>query len=161
MPSYTGVLGSFVPAPSNASPLALQKGESAYLFGTLATTATQLPVNDQNVALEAAPAGVTGASIAVNLQAGSEGQPPPMVTVEIRFSAAPGAGEIIAIQEADTDADGFYITPSASAYTVTVFDAVKFTARVDLSPTGGKFLRVLRTKGANAVTCTVKVTRLA
>jgi hypothetical protein len=160
MPAYPGVANAVVPVASNISPIQLEKGESQYVFGVLAATATQLPVNDQNVALEAAPIGATGASITVNLQAGNEAQTPPMITVEIRFASAPGAGESIQIQEADTDADAFYITPAAPAYTVTVFTGL-FIARVDLSPTGGKFMRVLRTKGANAVACTVKITRLA
>ena len=160
MPQYPGAVGSFVPAASNSSPIALQKGESCFVLGTLAAGATQLPVNEGNVAAEAAPAAPTVSSIAVNLQAGDEAQPPPMVCVEIRYASAPGAGEQVVIQEADTDADGFYITPSNSAYTVTAFNANN-AARVDLSPTGGKFMRVQRTKGANAVACSVKITRLA
>lgn len=157
MPNYPGAANSFVPAPSNASPIALQKGESAYLFGVLGAGATQLPVNDGNVAGEqpAAPQ----ASIAVNLQAGDEAQPAPMVTVELRFSGAPGAFNI-QIQEADTDADGFYVTPSNAAYTVTAVNANN-VARVDLSPTGGKFLRILLSSRTNAVNLTAKVTRLA
>lgn len=157
MPNYPGVQGSLVSAPSNASPIALHKGESAYLFGKLAAGATQLPINDGNVAFEAAGAAVQ-ASIAVNLQT-MDDDPAPGVSVEIAYSAAPGAGESIAVQEADTDADGFYITPSNTAYTVAVFGANN-TARTDLIPTGGKFLRVSRTKGANAVSATVKVSRL-
>ena len=160
MPPYPGAAGAFVPVASNASPIALQKGESAYVFGVLAANATQLPVNEGNVAFEAAPAGATQASIAVNLEAGSEGQPPPMVCVEVHTNGVPGAGESFAVQEADTDADGFYVTPSNAAYTISTFNANN-VARSDLSPTGGKFLRIVRTKGANAVGATVKVTRLA
>lgn len=159
MPTYPGAAGSFVSASSNLSPIALQRGESVYVLGQLAAGATQLPIHDGNVALEAAPAIATQASLAVNLQAGSETMPLPLVTVEVRFASAPGAGETIAIQEADTDADGFYITPAAASYTISTF--TNNVARVDLSPTGGKFMRVLRTKGANAVSCTVKITRLS
>jgi hypothetical protein len=160
MPSYPGTSGTFVPAASNLSPIALQKGESAYVLGVLASTATQLPVNEGNVAFEAAPAVASQASIAVNLQPTEGASPPPMVTVEIRYNGAPGASEQIEIQEADTDADAWFITPTNAAYTVTSFNANN-VARVDLSPTGGKFMRVKRTKGANAVGCTVKITRLA
>lgn len=158
MPNYPGAAGSLVSAKSNASPIALQKGESHYVVGSLAASATQLPINDGNVAFEAASALAVQASIAVNLQT-MDDDPAPGVSVEIAFSAAPGAGESIAIQEADTDADGFYITPSNATYTVATFQANN-TARADLIPTGGKFLRISRTKGANAVSATVKVTRL-
>ena len=150
---------AYVAPPSNVSPIALQKGESVYVVGTLAAGATQLPLSDNNVADEAAPAGASIPSIAVNLQPGFEGMPAPMVCVEIAFPSAPGASEQIEIQEADTDIDLAYITPSAAAYTVTTFTNNR--ARVDLSPTGGKFMRVKRTKGANAVGCRVKITRLA
>jgi hypothetical protein len=125
----------------------------------LSSTATQLPVNDSNVTTEAAPAGATQASIAITVQT-QVGDPAPMICVEIRYASAPGAGEIIAVQEADTHADAFFITPAAAAYTVSTFNSSN-AARVDLSPTGGKFMRVQRTKGANAVACTVKLTRLA
>lgn len=157
MPNYPGTAGSFVPAASNASPIALQKGESAYVFGILAAGATQLPVNDLNVTGEqpAAPQ----ASIAVCLEAGSESMPPPMVCVEGRFSGAPGAFNV-QIQEADTDADGYYTTPTNAAYTVTAVGANQ-NFRVDLSPTGGKFLRILLSSRTNAVNFTCKVTRLA
>lgn len=157
MPAYPGSAGSFVPVNSNLSPIALQKGESVYVFGKLAAGATQLPITDATLALETILAGVP--SLAVNLQS-QAGDPPPAVCVEIRFSAAPGTFEID-IQEADTDADGFYITPSAAAYTVSAVNATTQAARVDLSPTGGKFLRVFIKTLTNAVNVSVKITRLA
>jgi hypothetical protein len=158
MPLYPGVAGSTVPVASNVSPIALQKGESAFVFGKLPTTATQLPVSDGNVADETILAGQ--ASIAVNLQPGFEGMPPPMVTVELRFSGAPGAFEVD-IQEADTDADAFYITPSNAAYTVTAVVAATGIFRVDLSPTGGKFMRLFMKTLTNGVNCRAKITRMA
>jgi hypothetical protein len=94
------------------------------------------------------------------MQDGMESNTVPTVLWEIRYSGAPGAGEQIEIQEADTEADAFYITPAAAAYTVTVFNTNN-VARVDLFTTGGKFMRARRTKGANAVGCIVKATRLA
>ena len=155
MPAYPGVPGASVSVKSNISPIALQKGESCYVVGALASGATQLPVNDGNVAAE----NFAGASIAVDLQAGFEGMPPPMVSVEVFYPTADSTGASMAVQEADTDADIFYVTPSAAAYTL-----AKVTAgaiRSDLSPTGGKFMRVVRTLGSSAVPCTVKITRLA
>ena len=157
MPAYPGVSGATVPVASNASPIALQKGEYAYVFGVLASGATQLPINDTNVASETQVAPV--ASIAVNLQ-GQFGDPPPMVTVELHFDAAPGAFEVD-IQEADTDADAFYILPGATAYTINVVVAATNNARVDLSPTGGKFMRLLLKTLTNAVKVRAKITRLA
>jgi hypothetical protein len=159
MPQYPGAAGSFTFVSSNSSGLQIESGEQVYVLGALAASATQLPINDSNVTFEAAPAGATESSISVNIQSGNKSEPVPLVCVEIRYNGAPGAGETIQIQEADTDADGFYITPAAAAYTVSAFNANN-AARVDLSPTGGKFMRVLRTKGANAVGCTVKITRL-
>lgn len=159
MPTYPGTIGGTVPAPSSVSGLGLQKGDQQYLFGVLSASATQLPVNDFNVAAEAAPAGASVASISVNIQMPVESGPPPSISLEVRYPSAPGAGEILAIQEADTDADAFYITPVAAAYTITPGGSGVF--RTDLSPTGGRFIRVLRTKGANAVACTVKISRLA
>jgi hypothetical protein len=157
MPSYPGAVGSFVPAVSNLSPITAQKGEGVYVLGQLAAGATQLPVNDNNVAFEAA-AGAIQNSIAVDLQPTLEDSPAPGIFVEIHYNGAPGAGEIIEVQESDTDADGFYITPTAATYTVNTFNANN-AARTDLIPTGGRFVRVRRTKGANAVGCTVKVSR--
>ena len=96
MPLYPGVVGATVPVASNASPIVLQRGEYAYVFGVLAASATQLPIVDTNVAVEKV-AGQAAAqvinSIAANLQAPEPGQPQPLVTVEISFAAAPGAGE--------------------------------------------------------------------
>ena len=159
MPSYPGTAGVFVPAPSNLSPIQLQKGESVYVFGQLAAGATQLPVQDLNVTFEAAPGGASVASIAVNCQV-QGGDPQPEIAVEMHTNGVPGAGESFAIQEAETDADGFYVTPTNPANTVSAFNANN-VARTDLAPIGGKFIRVLRTKGANAVGATVKITRVA
>lgn len=157
MPSYPGASGATVPVASNASPIALQKGESVYVFGALSATATQLPINDNNVVSETIAAGT--ASIAVNLQP-MDSNMTPMVTVELHFDGAPGAFELD-IQEADTDADAFYILMSATAYTINVVNAATQNARVDLSPTGGKFMRVFLKTLTNAVKIRVKLTRLA
>src|SRR5713226_4700007 len=122
MPNYPGALLATVPAASNLSPLALDKGSYAYLFGVLKPGATQLPVEDRNVGGEALSALVPVASIAALLAPASEAAPPPMVAVEIAFSGDPGTFNL-QIQEADTDADAFYITPATAVYTVTAVTA--------------------------------------
>jgi hypothetical protein len=158
MPSYPGAPGAVVPVASNLSPIALQKGESCYVFGVLSATATQLPVNEGNVAVEEVPAGT--ASIAVNLQAGSESQPPPMLCIEIHFDSDPGVAEID-VQEADTDADAFYITMSNANYTIVPTRTGNINTRVDLNPTGGKFLRLFVKTLPNDADMWAKITRLA
>lgn len=158
MPLYPGIAGATAPVASNASPISLQKGESVYVFGKLATTATQLPVSDVNVAAEAILAGQS--SIAVQIAQGTMGDPPPMICAEVHFSAAPGAFEVD-IQEADTDADAFYINPSNTTYQITAVNAATQNARADFSPTGGKFMRVQLKTLTNVVNCWVKLTRLA
>lgn len=158
MPLYPGQIGALIPtAIDNAGVIALQVGEFVYVFGKLATTATQLPVQDGNVANETILTGQ--ASIAVNLQF-SESNSPPMVCVEGIFSAAPGSFEVD-IQEADTPADGLFILPTNAAYKVTAVNAISQAFRVDLSPTGGKLMRLFMALLTNAVTCRMKITRLA
>ena len=158
MPLYPGVAGATVPVKSNLSPVSLTKGESVYVFGKLAATATQLPVNETNLAQETILAGQ--ASIAVCLDALEPGSPPPMICVEVLFSGAPGTFELD-VQEADTDADAFYILPTNAAYKINAVNATTQAARSDLSPTGGKFMRVLMLTLTNAVNGQVKLTRLA
>ncbi len=158
MPSYPGVAGAKTSVSSNLSPLAIsQAGDYAYLFGTLSAGATQLPITDATVTGETPLAGT--ASIAVALPARDSGAVP-LISFEGIFSGAPGSFEVD-IQEADTDADAFYITPTAAAYTVTAVNATTQAFRVDLSPTGGKFMRAVLKTRANAVTFILKVTRLA
>lgn len=155
---YPGVVGATVPVSSNISPIMLAKGESCYVWGVLAASATQLPINESNVAVEEVAAGT--ASLAVGLAGGEPAGPPPMVTVEIHFDSAPGTFEVD-VQEADTDADAFYILPSATAYTINAVNAVTQNVRVDLSPTGGKFMRLYMKTLTNDADCWAKVTRLA
>lgn len=158
MPNYPGAAASKVSVASNISPLALSTpGDSAYLFGTLSTGATQLPITDSTVTGESPVAGT--ASIAITLPS-RDGGAVPMISFEGFFSGAPGVFEID-IQESDTDADGLYILPTAAAYKVTAVDATTQAFRVDLNPTGGKFMRVKLVSRANAVSLVLKVTRLA
>lgn len=160
MAPYAGAAGGTAPVTSQ-SVFHLQKGDSMYVIGQLAAGATQLPIAENNVAIENFPLAVQASAPVCILQDGGESNTPPMVNVEIHFPGAPGAGETIEIQESDTDADAFYITPSNATFTITSFNAATNNARADLSPIGGKFLRARRTKGANAVGCWVKFTRMA
>jgi hypothetical protein len=157
MPNYPGAANATTPGAADlAGIIGLEKGDTQYLFGVLAAGATQLPVQDLNVQGEtpAAPQ----ASIAVCLET-SETNSPPMVCFEGVFSGAPGAFNL-QIQESDTLADGCFITPTNAAYTVTAVNANN-VFRVDLSPTGGKFIRVLLSSRTNPVSLKLKATRLA
>jgi hypothetical protein len=162
MPNYPGAAGATTPVASNASPIALQKGESAYVFGVLAASATQLPVNDGNVAMETQAVGAV--SIAVNLQTQAT-DPPAGVAWEIRFSGAPGTFEID-IQEADTDADAFYVLPSSAVnansalYKITAVIANN-VARVEIPGPLSKFQRAKIVALGNAVNVSIKATRAA
>src|ERR1035438_2570269 len=158
MPKYPGAPNALVSVPSNQSPIALQKGESCYVFGVLKTGATQLPVNDGNVVGETLTA--PQASIAVNLQS-QVSDTGAAVGIEGFFSGAPGAFNV-QVQVAETDADGFYLTSATAAYTITALgNSTAQTFRVDLSPSGGKFMRILLSSLANVVTFACKITRAA
>lgn len=157
MANYPGAALSKTQVNSNLGPFGLNTpGDSIHLFGTLSSTATQRPATDNTIAGETPVAGQ--ASIAICL-AGRDNGGPPMVCFEGVFSAAPGAFEVD-IQEADTDADAYYTTPSNPAYTITAVGANQ-QFRVDLSPTGGKFMRAKLVSRTNAVTLVLKATRLA
>ena len=160
MPPYQGSSGSSTlptgaPGIVNSAP-PLGRGESIYLFGILSAAATQLPPNPTNVIGET-PA-VPQASVSVNIGDYQEVGPAPGVSLEGQFSGAPGAFSL-QIQEADTDADIFFITPAAAPYTVSVVSANN-VFRVDLIPTGGRFMRALLASRANAVSLILKITRL-
>ena len=177
MPNYYGLTGGSVPrvgpvtatypngVPLGASvgPSKLECGDSVWLFG-LVPAANAGGADDALIKGEqpAAPQ----ASIPVCIVEPDGSGPAPMICIEISFystgtltPAAPGAFNI-QIQEADTDADAFYITPAAPAYTVTAVNANN-KARVDLNPTGGKFLRALISSRGNAVDCVIKASRIA
>ncbi len=167
MAQYPGASGATAPAKSNISPIALHQSESHYVFGKLASGATQLPIQDGNVAGEATGV-LPYASVAVNLQM-SNVNAQPMVCIEVAFvlattglPSAPGAFEVD-IQEADTDADAAYFTPTNANYTINTVNATSQRVRVDLSPTGGKFMRLSVKTLTNAATVNIlgKITRLA
>jgi len=160
MALYKGAQGSYTWVQYNAQGHHLSKGDYEYVFGARVSGATQEPTNDTNVTFETTGvvASAVLSSTCVNIEAVNEASPAPSICVELHYNGAPGTGESIAIQEADTDADAFYITPSATAYTIA--SATAQFSRSDLSPTGGRFIRLQRTVGANAVGMTAKISRL-
>jgi len=165
MPNYPGTSGSstLMTAPiALAVPSALMPGDSTYLFGIVPAANAR----GSDATIRGEQPGVPQASMAICLAA-MGAISPPTICFEISFyatgtliPAAPGAFEID-LQEADTDADAFYIMPAATPYKITTVIAATQKARVDLSPTGGRFLRALLVSRANAVDVVVKVTRLA
>jgi hypothetical protein len=155
MPSFPGLPGSSVVQPALCS---LGVGDSVYVFGVAPTgQGAGNAIDDTNVVSETLLAGVASGSVALVLPRGGA---PPMVTLDLAFSGAPGAFELD-IQEADVNCDADFILPSNSAYAVIAVNASSQRARVDLSPTGGKFLRVYLKTLTNAVNVKVKISRLA
>lgn len=118
--------------------VALNPGDSNYFFNGESPTAPQA---SQEFALPPRPF-TTGAAI----------------SVELTFSGVPGVFSF-QIQEADTDTANDFITPASSAYTIESVNANNI-ARVDLIPTGGKFVRGYLASLANSVTVTAKITRI-
>ncbi len=157
IPKYPGVAGSTAP-PTAAGPFAsaLSPGASVFLFGLPVTTPPI--ISDSNVTPEAVAVGE--ASAAACIDTGGVRTGPPSVGVELQFSGAPGAFEVD-VQEADTDADAFYVTPTNATYQITAVNAATQIARADLSPTGGKFIRLYVKALANPVNLRAKLTRLA
>lgn len=160
MPAYPGAPGAIVPVTSNVSGFALNPGDSAFLVGVLAAGATQLPIQDNNVDFEEAPVGMVSISacIAGRKEAGSA----PAVSLQLIFEIDPGAFNV-QLQEASTDADGCYLTPSAAAFTITSATNTggKFVAFVDDIPTGGRFLRILVKLNPNDADLIAKLSLLA
>jgi hypothetical protein len=158
MPNYPFASGSSTLSPVAPNPVTtatpLGRGESVYLFGVLSAAASQLPPSPGNVTGEQpAP---PQASVAINVGDYQEQGPAPGVSFEFQFSAAPGAWTAV-IQEADTDNDVSYITPATATYTIS--SSAQFL-RVDLIPTGGRFMRVILQTRTNAVALVCKATRL-
>ena len=155
MPTFPAAAGSTKIQPALCS---LAPGDSAYLFGVApAGIGAAYALDDGNVTAETILAGVASASVALTIKGPGT---PPMICLEVGFSAAPGVFELD-IQESDTNRDDKFILPTNAAYTVSAVNAATQNARVDLSPTGGKFLRVYMKTLTNAVNTYVKITRLA
>ena len=137
MPAYPGVAGSTTISP--IVPTSMVVGDSVLLFNAETITAPE-------------------ASIAVT-PIWEAGRPAPAFVFELLFSGAPGAFSL-QLQEADTDADAYYINPTNTAYTISAVSANQ-VARTDLIPFGGSKIRAYFASLANAVKATLKVTRVA
>jgi hypothetical protein len=133
----------------------LNPGGRIYLFGVRTNPAQ--PIGDGNVSFEVPVADLASIEVALvqpfmSILAN--------VGLELIFNANPGAFNI-QVQEADTPADGCYITPSPSAFTITAStnEGANWVARVDLGTIGSKFVRLLVVTWPNAaVGLTAKLT---
>lgn len=106
---------------------------------------------DGKPATGAASDRVALAGLDVTSMGGSAG-----LTVEVKFSADPGAFQID-VQIADTDTDGAYVTEGSSSLTAV---NTAFYGRIELWPVQGKFARLVMTDDpANAVTLIAKIGR--
>lgn len=125
-------------------------------YGAAGTVVNGIYPGDQ-VTVWSAEAPVTGAaSVAVNV-AGVYENVVPSISVEIFFSATPGAFEVD-VQDADTDTAVAYQSITNAA--LTTVNAVGFYARYELAPFKGRFVRLLmKTQPANAVNITARITR--
>lgn len=170
MSNYYGLAAGTVPGigPNNVAlgasqiPTDLKPGDSAWLFG-IVPAANAGGANDALIKGEQPAAGTASIPICVGPM-GSGGTP--MVCFEVSFyatgtlnPAAPGAFEID-IQEADSDADAFYILPTNTTYTINAVNAVTQKVRIDVSPSGGRFMRALLKTRTNAVDVVIKATRM-
>jgi hypothetical protein len=164
MPLYTGAAKAIAPAYNTlvgASfqqiPRALYPGTSAYLFGTRKTA--QLPPASDNVSFETPGAGQASIPVDMGSQGGANVSIVPNVGLELIFNANPGAFNI-QVQEADTDADGCFITPAPAAFTITAATQVGafWVARVDLGTIGSGLVRLLCSANPNAVGILAKLT---
>jgi hypothetical protein len=154
MPFYPGASGATTPTAQ--VPSSIYAGGWAYLFGV--PTISNEPPGDSNISGETPTAGE--ASVAVALAPAMIGSIVRNVGVQLLFSANPGAFNI-QVQEADTDADGFYLTPAAAAYTITAATEIgstgKYVARADLGAIGSQFIRLFCDANPNAVSIVAKV----
>jgi hypothetical protein len=133
MPNYpTTVSATTLPA---FPPTALWPGEFAYLFNAESPAAPQA---SDRVAI-----------------GNKDMNYPASISVEVQFSAAPGAFELD-VQDADTDADAYYQNVSGGQLTAV---SAAFTGRIELVPIKGRFLRVRLASLDNAVQVTARVQR--
>jgi hypothetical protein len=140
MPEYPGVDGATT--PTVALPVALYPGDSVLLWNA-----------------EHVQPSVAEASIAFTLPQATGVGTLAAVVFELLFGGAPGSFEMD-IQEADTDADAFYIMPTPAAYKITAVNANQI-ARSDILTWGGRFGRVYFPTLTNDVLVTVRATRVA
>lgn len=153
MPFYPGVaLATNV--NSTPPPYCLSPGDSFYLLGT--PTNTRRSIGPDNVTGETPIAGQASDRVAI---AHLHPSIVPNVGVELIFSANPGAFNL-QLQEADSDADGLFITPSPAAFTITSATLVGalYVARVDVGTFGSRFIRMLCSLNPNAVAIIARIT---
>lgn len=163
MPKYA-TSGSASILPNTVLPTSLWPGDECYVWGlsyVLATGPTPGQVqqpNDTNVLGEVVNVG--DRSVAVALAARPGGGAPAGLMVQISATADPGASEID-VQDAAVDADGAYLTSSAStSYKLTAWtkqSANLWTAWTELQPEGGRFVSLKCIANPNAVKFTAKL----
>lgn len=161
MPLYTGAAKATSPSYGvlNAGslqqiPRSLYPGTSFFLFGT--RTTAQLPLALDNVTAETPKAGQASVSMSLAQTLSSI---VPNLGVELFLNANPSAANF-QLQEADTDADAFYITPAPSTYTISAFTQVGaiWVARADIGTVGSNFVRLLCNANPNAVGVIARLT---
>jgi len=117
-------------------PIALWPGDTKLLFNAEALTAPQ-------------------ASDRVALGMGPYDNVPASLSVELIFSADPGAFEAD-LQDADTDADANYVDVPGGQLTGV---NASFVGRIELVPIKGRFVRLNLKTLTNAVNCTARIVR--
>lgn len=138
MPNYPQPAGSSTqPNP----PSSLYQGDSYLLWNNEAVTAGKASIEVATVS------------------GGKYDNYPAHLGFELQFSAAPGVFELD-IQEADTDEDIFYqqVQQGGAGVAITTVSANN-TARVDVVPVQGKFVRAFMKTLTNVVNTTLKVSR--
>lgn len=149
---FTQILPAPAPPVLTPAPQGLSRGGFTWLFGIVSVP--QVPPAFENVS-----ALVPIASQRASVQIGNA-LPLESISIEVQFSAAPGAFEID-IQDADTDADAFYQTVQlpggAGPVKITAVSAQNI-ARFELNPFTAKFIRVVLKSLTNNVGLRLKVT---
>ena len=163
MPQYaTSGSGNLTPNP--VLPATLYPGDSVYLLGT-SFVAGQPPTpgiiqapNDANVQFEAAAVGER--SLSANLASRPGGGAAPGASILVVANGNPGVMEVD-VQVAPMDADGAYLTPSAT-YKITVWTGPTgpngyYFGWIELQPTADLFISVLVVTNPNGVKLTAKL----
>lgn len=157
MPAYLGVAQAVAYDGHNVA--SLRRGSRGYFFGTRTNPAQ--PLGDGNITAEIPTVGESSIEFCLAKDEKDGSGIYPNVGIELLFSANPGAFNI-QLQEADTPADGLYITPTPNAFTITAVAQVGntgfYAARVDLGTIGSRFIRLFVSALANAVGLIAKVT---
>lgn len=134
MPNYPGVTNGVTQLVYPPTPVVLAQGSTGVAFSAETPNAPQ-------------------ASIQFSVSYGPSQVQTRVVSLEIIFAADPGAFEVD-LQEADTDADGFYQTVSGGA--IAAVAATVFTAKASCQ-VKCRFLRVKIVTRTNAVALTARI----